>query len=60
MRLSFSSRAVSIRIGTADRVRMRAGKIESALARHHHIENEEIEFQAVELGAGVRAPSRRW
>ena len=49
MRLSFSSRAVSIRIGTASR-RECAGQIEPVLARHHHIENQEIEIEPFELG----------
>ena len=57
MRLSFSSRAVSIRIGTVDPARMARGEIEAVFARHHDVENEEIEFQAFELGARVRAVS---
>ncbi len=32
---------------------MRAGEIEAVLARHHHVENEQIEAQAGELGARV-------
>ena len=35
--------------GAADRL----GEIEAGLARHHHVENEQIETQTVELGARV-------
>ena len=53
MRFSFSSRAVSIRIGTVERGADGAREIEPALARHHDVENEQIEFQAGELGPRV-------
>ena len=53
MRLSVSSRAVSIRIGTAERAD-RSREIEAVLARHHDVEDEQIETQAVELGARLR------
>ena len=54
MRLSASSRAVSIRIGTDDVLADRLREIEAGLARHHHVEDQEIEAQAAELGARLR------
>ena len=59
IRLSFSSRAVSIRIGTARCGANAAGEIEAAFARHHHVEDEKIELQAGELGAGIERGFRR-
>ena len=53
MRLSASSRAVSIRIGTCEVRAQRFGEIETGFAGHHHIEDEKIEVKAVELGAGI-------
>ena len=51
---SVSSRAVSIRIGTLEVLPQRFGEFEAGLARHHHVEDEQIEMQAAELGARVR------
>ncbi len=51
IRLSFSSRAVSIRIGTRRAGANGAGEIEAVLARHHDVEDQEIEFEAFELGS---------
>ena len=57
MRLSAASRAVSIRIGTLGTAADRLGEIEAGFARHHHVEDQQIEAQAVELGARVAAVS---
>ncbi len=40
MRLSASSRAVSIRIGTLEVSRIEARELEAGLARHHHVEDQ--------------------
>ena len=57
MRLSASPRAVSIRIGTVEDAAQRAREFEAGLARHHHVEDQEIEAQAFELGARIAAVS---
>ena len=52
MRSSGSARAVSIRIGTWEVSRNDFAKVEAGFARHHHVEHQQIEGQAVEFGAG--------
>ena len=54
MRLSAPSRAVSIRIGTLDVVRIDLRELEAGLARHHHVEDQQVEAHAAELGARGR------
>ena len=60
MRLSAASRAVSIRIGTVDVGADGAREIEAVFARHHDVEDEQVEIQAFELGARLGARSRPW
>ena len=57
MRLSASSRAVSIRIGTLDEVRRSTGELEAGLARHHHVEDQQIEAQPSSLARASAAVS---
>ena len=51
-----SARAVSIRIGTCDVCADAAGVVEAVLARHHHVEHEGVEDEALALAP---APRRR-
>ena len=51
MRLSVSERAVSMRIGTLHRLAQALGELQPVLARHHHVDDEEIESQPGELPA---------
>ncbi|MFT3878463.1 MAG: hypothetical protein QM703_02250 [Gemmatales bacterium] len=41
-------------IGTCDATPDRAREIEAGFARHHHVEDQQIEMQAFELGARIR------
>ena len=57
MRSSGSPRAVSIRIGTCEWLRTRLGQVEAGLARHHHVEDQQVEGHALHQRArlgGVR------
>ena len=58
MRFSVSSRAVSIRTGTRRILADRLDQIKAALARHHHVENEQIEMQTDALRPRVRGAFR--
>ena len=49
MRLSVSARAVSIRIGTSHRLAQALDQRHAVLARHHHVDDEEIEGEARQL-----------
>ena len=60
MRLCASSRAVSMRIGTFELDAQLAGEIEAGLARHHDVEDQQIEAQSCELGARVGGGLRPW
>ena len=58
MRLSAASRAVSIRIGTVEVARSDLGEIEAGFARHHHVEDEQIEIRPSSLARASAAVSR--
>ena len=58
MRCGASVRAVSIRIGTAEVRRSACGEFEPALARHHHVDDEEVEGEQRQLPARLRRRCR--
>jgi hypothetical protein len=53
MRLRASSRAVSMMIGTLEDARRSRASSKPVLARHHDVEDQQIEAQPFELGARI-------
>ena len=58
MRSAGSPRAVSIRMGTADSLRTLRGEIEAGFPRHHHVQDQQVEFHALHQGAGLGGAGR--